>query len=206
VATALALAMLLAPSGSRASCPAVVAGSCWVLDGIRVNGIGSASGSGRSVTCTLRCDVSGGATLILGDDGTYSWPLPEGAGVVTCASGAAVEPFVEEGSVRQKRGRLILEPTDLTRHDALLDACAGRDVTIRRYRTTVRIASDGTTLVGTSKIRSVTHAQGVPITTRVIERFSATRAPTSPAIESALPRARPAPTCSADLEPRCVTD
>jgi hypothetical protein len=198
----LMLAALHTPPEARAICPRILAGSCWVVDGSTTRGVGSASADGQSVRCSLRCYAAGGAVLILNDDGTYSAPAP--APTITCPSGTVELPD-EAGHVRERRGKLVLEPSNLAALDAAFDACGGRDSTIRRYRTTLRLGADGRTLSGISKVRIVTRAR-VPVTTTVKTRFTATRAITSrPAPAAAGSRTGELPICAPDLEPRCVT-
>ena len=202
---ALALALLPPAAVSRADdCPSNLAGSCWTLGEATLGAVSSGSAQGRSVRCTLKCRAAGGGVLILRDDGTYS--SPASTATATCPSGQVIIPD-EEGVVRQRRGKLLLEPRNLAEFGAALDACAGRDVSVRRYRTTVRIADDGQSLSGVTKLRVLTPG-GVPVTTRVIVRFTATRVPTtSPAAAaSSSARARELPACSIDLQPRCVSD
>ena len=188
---ALAIAVLPPAAASHAGdCPSVLSGSCWTLGEATLAAVSSASEAGGSVRCTLRCRATSSGVLILRDDGTYS--SPAGTAAATCPSGEVAIPD-EEGVVRQKRGRLLLEPTNLDEFGAALDACAGRDVSVRRYRTTVRLAEDGRSLVGVTKLRLLTPGR-VPVTTRVLERFTATRA--SPALAvPARPRARKLPVC-----------
>ena len=197
---ALVLAML--QSSSHASCPAIVPGSCWVVDAGTVSVVSAGSAYGQLVRCSLRCRAPGGPVLILRNDGTYS--MPANTPAVTCGSGTTVAIPDEEGPIREKRGKLVLEPRDLTPIDALLGTCVGGDVLIRRYRTTLRLDADGTTLSGVSKARFVL-AGRVPITNRVIQRFTAARVTADTAVSSSA-RARDLPPCSAELEPRCVTD
>ena len=202
---ALALALLPPAAVSRADdCPSNLAGSCWTLGEATLGAISSGSSAGRSVRCTLKCRAAGGGVLVLRDDGTYS--SPASTATVTCPSGQVAIPD-EEGVVRQKRGKLLLEPANLAEFGAALDACAGRDVSVRRYRTTISIAADGQSLSGVTKLRLLTPGR-VPVTTRIIDRFTATRVRTAiraPAA-SASARARRLPACSIDLEPRCVSD
>jgi hypothetical protein len=193
----------LVPSTSRAVCPGVAAGSCWVVDGGVVRAGSSASAYGHSVRCSLRCRVAGGAEIVLRDDGTYS--MPPSTARLECRSGIAIAVPDEEGRIREKRDRLILEPSNLPALDEFLDACAGRDVVVRRYRTTLRLAEDGTTLSGVAKLRAVATGK-IPVSTRAIERFTATRVPTAARASPAAPRRRELPTCSTDLRPRCVSD
>jgi len=143
--------------------------------------------------------------IILRDDGTYS--MPASTATLECRPGFAIEVPDEEGPIREKRGKLILEPSNLPALDEFFDTCVGREVVIRRYRTTLRYAENGTKLTGVAKLRVVAVGK-IPITTRAIERFTATWVPTSqPALaSSASPRARELPTCSPDLRTRCVTD
>ncbi len=203
--TIAALALALLPAVARADvCPSILAGSCWTLGEATLGAVSSASQAGKSVRCTLRCRTLSSGVLILRDDGTYS--SPASTATATCPSGEVAIPD-EEGVVRQKRGKLLLEPSNLDEFGAALDACVGRDVSIRRYRTTVRIADDGLSLSGVTKLRLLTPGRA-PITTRVTARFTATRAETvrPAAAASPSPRARELPACSIDLEPRCVTD
>jgi len=200
--TAFALATALATSGARAVCPDALAGSCWVVDGGIARGRSAASVYGRSVRCATRCRLSGGAVIVLRDDGTYS--LPPRVSPFECRDGVAIDVPVEEGRVVEKRGRLVLEPSNVDALDAALDACAGGDVVVRRYRTALRIAADGATLSGIAKIRTLTPGP-IPIVGRVVQRFTATRAVTGPAA-SASRRTRELPPCSPDLAPRCVID
>ena len=200
---ALALAVLQQAAVSRADdCPSNLAGSCWTLGEATLGAVSSGSAAGRSVRCTLRCRAPGSGVLVLRDDGTYS--SPASTATVTCPSGQVAIPD-EEGVVREKRGKLLLEPSNLDEFGAALDACAGRDVSVRRYRTTILIAEDGQSLSGVTKLRLLTPGR-VPVTTRVIERFTATRAQTAGPAASPSVRARELPACSIDLEPRCVTD
>ena len=199
---AFALAAAFAPSASAVECPSAPAGTCWVVDGGTARGSSAASAYGASVRCAARCRFGGGAVIVLRDDGTYS--QPPGTAGYECPAGATIDVPDEQGPVVEKRGRLILEPADLGPLDEFLDACTGRDVSIRRYRTTLRIAADGRTLSGVTKVRTLTPGT-VPIVTRAIQRFTATRAPTTPA-SPASRRARELPACSPALELRCVTD
>jgi len=196
---ALALAVALAPSGSGAECPSGAAGTCWVVDGGTAHGSSAASAYGASVRCSARCRFAGGAIIILRDDGTYSQP-PNTAGY-ECPTGVTIDVPDEQGPVVEKRGKLVLEPADLTPLTAFLAACAGREIAIRRYRTTLRIAADGATLSGITKVRTLTPGE-VPIVTRATQRFTATRAPTTLASR----RGRELPACAPGLALRCVTD
>ena len=202
---AVALTTLPAPSISGAICPSILAGSCYVVDGGTVSAGSAASAYGHSVQCSARCQAAGGATLILRDDRTYS--APPSTATFECRPGVAIAVPDEEGPIREKRGKLILEPSNLSELDAILDTCAEREIVVRRYRTTLRIAADGATLTGVSKLRTVAPGR-IPVTTRVVERFTATRVPTAhPALAPSVSRrARALPACSPDLEPRCVTD
>jgi hypothetical protein len=200
VRTAIAALVLAAASASAAECPSDLAGSCWVIVGGTARGSSSASVYGRSARCSARCRITGGAVIALRDDGTYSQPPNTTA--YECPAGVIDVPD-EEGAIVERRGKLVLEPFDLAPLDAFLDACVGRDVVIRRYRTTLRIAADGATLSGVAKARTVTPGP-VPITTRAVQRFTATRVTT--ALPAAQRRARDLPACSADLKFRCVTD
>jgi len=202
---AIAALALAAASASGAECPNGVAGSCWVVDGGTARGSSSASAYGRSVHCSARCRLAGGAVIVLRDDGTYSQPPNTTA--YECPTGVTIDVPDEEGSIVEKRGKLILEPADLTPLDAFLDACTGRDVVIRRYRTTLRIAADGATLSGVAKARTLTPG-AVPITSRAVQRFTATRVVPAPSALASPPsrRARELPACAADLKLRCVTD
>jgi hypothetical protein len=198
---ALALAVLLTPAVPRADvCPTLVSGSCWTLGQATLGAVSSGSAAGQSVRCTLRCRTASNGVLILRDDGTYT--SPSSAAAVTCPSGQVAIPD-EEGIVREKRGKLLLQPSNLGEFGAALDACAGRDVSVRRYRTTLHIADDGQSLSGVTRVRVVTPGR-IPVTTKVIARFTATRALTASPARSR--RARQLPVCSIDLEPRCVTD
>jgi hypothetical protein len=196
----IALALLSSAAVSRADeCPSDLAGSCWTLGEATLGAVSSGSALGRTVRCTLRCRAAAGGVLVLRDDGTYS--IPASSATVACPSGQVAIPD-EEGVVRQRRGKLSLEPSNLDELGAALDACAGRDVSIRRYRTTVRIADDGQSLSGVTRGRVLTTGR-VPITTKVIARFTATRTDTSVPLSR---RARELPACTIDLEPRCVTE
>src|SRR5688572_5989862 len=93
--TGLLLATLLAPPPARAACPDVLAGSCWVIDGGIARGRSAASAYGRSVRCTTRCRLGGGAVIVLRDDGTYS--LPPRVTPFECRDGVAVDVPIEEG-------------------------------------------------------------------------------------------------------------
>ena len=201
---ALALALLPSSGVSRAGvCPSELAGSCWTLGEATLATVASGSAGSQSVRCALRCRALGSGVLVLRDDGTYT--SPSSTATVTCGSDEVAIPD-ERGVVRQKRGKLLLAPGNLDELGAALDACAGRDVSIRRYRTMVRITDDGLSLSGVTKLKLLTPGR-VPITTRVTERFTATRVPAaSPAAPPSPPRARALPVCSIDLEPRCVTD
>ena len=201
---AIAALALAAASAAGAECPNGVAGSCWVVDGGTAHGSSAASAYGASVRCSARCRFAGGAIIILRDDGTYSQP-PNTTGY-ECPGGVIDVPD-EYGLIVEKRGKLILEPADLTPLDAFLDACTGRDVVIRRYRTTLRIAADGATLSGVAKARTLTPG-AVPITSRAVQRFTATRVVPAPSALASPPsrRARELPACAADLKLRCVTD
>jgi hypothetical protein len=201
--TAFLLALLLAPPPAGAACPDIVAGSCWVVEGGIARGSSAASAYGRSVRCWTRCRVGGGAAIVLRDDGTYS--LPPRVTPFECRDGVTIEVPVEEGTVVEKRGRLVLEPANLAALDAALDVCAGRDVVVRRYRTTLRVASDGTRLHGVAKIRTLTPGT-IPVGGRAVQRFTATRAATMSAASAGLARARDLPACSPGLQPRCVID
>jgi hypothetical protein len=196
-----ALALALLASVSRADiCPSPLAGRCFAVDVATVGVVSSGSSAGQSVRCTLRCGIQGGGVLVLRADGTYTSPAGTASGI--CPSGQVAIP-AEKGVVREKRGKLVLEPSNLDELGAALDACAGRELSIRRYRTTARIEEDGHVLLGVTKVRLVTPGR-VPVTTRVTERFRAFLVPAGPAFSS--PRARTLPACSIDLEPRCVTD
>lgn len=201
---ALAVALLQAAVSRADECPSNLAGSCWTFGEATLGAVSSGSAAGRSVRCTLKCRAAGSGVLVLRDDGTYS--SPASTATVTCPSGQVAIPD-EEGVVREKRGKLILEPSNLHEFGAALDACAGRDVSVRRYRTTISIAADGQSLSGVTKLRLLTPGRA-PVTTRIIDRFTATRVRTAiraPAA-SASARARRLPACSIDLEPRCVSD
>lgn len=197
---ALALALLAPTAVSRADdCSGDLTGGCWNLGEATVAAVSSGSAVGRTVRCTLRCRAPAGGVLVLRGDNTYSFP--GSTATATCPSGQVAIPD-EEGVVRQKRGKLVLEPSNLDELGAALDACAGRDVSIRRYRTTVRIADDGQSLGGVTKVRVLAPGR-VPVTTKVIARFTATRTDTSVPLSR---RARELPACTIDLEPRCVTE
>ena len=199
---ALALLAALAPSAHGAECPSVLAGTCWIVDGGTARGSSAAEAYGASVRCSARCRLGGGAVIVLRDDGTYSQPA--GTAGYECPAGGTIDVPDEQGPIVEKRGRLILEPADPTPLDAFLDACVGRDVLIRRWRTTLRIAADGATLSGITKVRTLTPG-AVPIVTRAVQRFTATRVPTSLAARASR-RARDLPDCAPDLRLRCVTD
>lgn len=205
VTAALSLAALVAPAVSRAVvCPSDLAGSCWIIGGTTINAVGSAAAGDRTVRCSLRCLAAGGV-LFLGDDGTYAAPAGAGVAATSCPSDATVAFPNDEGFVRRRRAKHILEPGTVAAFEAALGACIGRDLVIRRYRTTLRIAPDGTTLAGVTRLRYVIPGRA-PVTTRVAARFTALRAesPTRASARSREPRALPP--CSTELEPRCVTD
>ena len=174
-----------------------------MVDGGIARGGSAASAYGRSVRCATRCRLGGGAAFVLRDDGTYA--LPPRVTPFECREGVTIDVPAEEGTIVEKRGRLVLRPANLAALDAALDACAGREVVVRRYRTTLRMTSDGTRLSGVVKMRTLTPGT-IPVRGRVVQRFTATRVATQSAASPGFARARDLPECSPDLRPRCVID
>jgi len=195
-----------APAGVRAQCPSDPrGGTCWIVGDVVLTSIARATADGQTARCRLRCSAPAAGVLLLRDDDTYSMPPSDGTPTALSCATDVDPPPVEEGRVvRRRGGKLVLEPFDLAPFDAFVDACAGRELRILRYRTTVRVAPDGTTLAGVTKIRSVAPGRP-PIASRLVARFTGVRAPAAAARADARRRARPLPACAENPAPRCVT-
>jgi hypothetical protein len=200
---ALVLALLPSLAARADDCAGAPAGSCWLVEAVAVTASTTGASAGRSVRCTLRCRAPSGGTLLLRDDGTYT--SPASAAALGCASRPVPLPD-EEGTIHRRRKRLVLEPGNLGALESLLEGCAARDVALTRYRTTVRVAPDGTALAGRTTIR--VDAPGRPrLVTRLVGRFTAVPAAAAPAARtSSHAYVRVLPACSEDVRPRCVSD
>jgi hypothetical protein len=181
---------------------APIAGDCWVIAEATLTATAQASAGGRSASCRIRCRSAASSTFALLDDGTYA--TDAGRLVGGCIGGVAVTVPPEKGRVAAgRRGSLLLAPDDLTELEATLHRCAGPSLVLKDYRTRVRVADDGASLTGVSRLRYRLRNR-VPVHAAEVFRFRAVpRSQSLAATERSAGRAG-LPLCATDLRPKCV--
>jgi hypothetical protein len=174
-------------------------GACWTTRSV-LRVAASASVDGRSVRCTLECEVAEPGALLLFDDGTYR--VPSGR-LAECPTGDATTFPDEVGTTGPARGRrMVLEPTNLDELFAAAAECFGEANPFRAYHAQVRPSADGTTLRGRARLRGRVPGR-IPVRLRVVARL--TGASLASGLEPPPPSRRTLPACSPDLTPKCRT-
>jgi hypothetical protein len=74
-----------------------------------------------------------------------------------------------------RRGWLSLDATNVDEQATVLSECVGFRVVVRRYRTRVRILSDGQHLRGVSSLRGFARVRGQMVGIQAVERFLGTK-------------------------------
>lgn len=140
---------------------------CWTLRG---RATVTASAQGRTVTQSERFS---GLVLLLREDGTYVQP--------TTLSTCAIALPDELGTYRPgRRGRLVLETSNLDAITDALSACFGYRLRVRRYRVWVKVAPDGQSLRGRATLTGTVRVRGVTVFVSGVSTFRGTRTAGAP--------------------------
>jgi hypothetical protein len=144
-------------AGPRCDHPRI-AGSCWTLDGTT-----TLTATVRGATCS--CSQHFRGVLALRDDGRFAMP----GGLASCPVGTVAVPD-EVGTWTPDGSRLVLRTSNLADLTTANSECANAELSVKGYRTTLRLVRHGTRLRGRHVERD--RVIGEPLLLGVSSRFT----------------------------------